>query len=418
VRPTWGQLRAWKGAKSARQDQFARRELTPRQRTTRAHQIGPRIEREFEQDRRVVMMAVPDKSSRAADQGAFLRAVREHPAFASMRADGLSSLHAVARSLCFRADWESITSRPSWAQLMKDAGVSRTTVGRVLVKLERAGLLGRVASGRSSGRGAAALHSQEADGAVYVLCVPTPVHVVDEPAESSLVDVSETPTAKHVRGRSHPTYARARNDELDDPRRQCSAPPRPDVIAKLRQVRPGERLVTQRRKDERLSAALELQRALPPLWSISTKHVAAVIREFVSAGWTMRDLQRAVDGRPDGSRWSFDGGKGVRDIGAWLTFRLSAWRRPDGSVQPSPTQRTLQETAAASARASARERVAREAREQRELRGTFDMPPALRAVVDQLMDRSRIGKKPAAVVEVPAQLANVIEFPRRARTET
>jgi len=340
------------------------------------------VPRGADTDVRVVRAAVPAGSVRAADQGRFLRAVGEHPAFAHLRSDGWARLWAVARAVAFRADWESMTSRPTWAKLAQDADCSKRTVGRYLAMLEEAGLVGVVASGRSSKRSAKALHIEEgeveSEAAVYVLCTPSPLSSVDEVV---------TPTPKVLFGENpQRASARERADAVSLRDRSCAAAARPDVLTALRQVRPGSPVVTQRRQDaERVRFALELQRAFPTLRAISTAHVASIVRNFVVAGWTLRDVQRAVDERPDGTRWRHDGGTGVRNVGAWLTYRLMAWRAQDGTVRSSLTQCTVREATERRARQQAQRQ-----RWQAIQDASVSMPAELRAVVDSRLVRPRM----------------------------
>jgi hypothetical protein len=69
--------------------------------------------------------------------------------------------------------------------------------------------------------------------------------------------------------------------------------------------------------------------------------VAHVIRPFVTAGWTVADLQEAIDRRPDGHSWTYDL-REVRRAEYWLKYRLDAWI-DHGTVLPSARQKRAAE---------------------------------------------------------------------------
>jgi hypothetical protein len=96
---------------------------------------------------------------------------------------------------------------------------------------------------------------------------------------------------------------------------------------------------TPRRPDERQAAAQALQDRFPVLRRVSTAHVASRIRDFILAGWSVADVGFAIDRRPDGTPWPHDGAHGVGNVGAWLRYRLAAWRDETGKVTLSTAQR-------------------------------------------------------------------------------
>ncbi|MDO8107138.1 hypothetical protein Q6348_08005 [Isoptericola sp. b441] len=309
-----------------------------------------RVSRRHEARQSVVARAIPEGSSRAPSQRAFLEAVAACGALDELRADGRATVLEVARHLAWWADWDTITSRPTWAVLCERTGRSRATVARALARLRAVGLVGVVATGRSAAYQPAARDAGVAEAAVYVLCVPSPLAAVDE---------DETPTGLPAVSGTHPPRARESEPPSEPLRGRLSAPAARG--AGLERVdgpvgrpaggdRPGLR-----RKDDRMAAALALSRAVrartPALRGISERYVAWVVRDFADAGWSAGELLAAIDRRPDGRPWPYDGATGIdpHNLAAWLTWRLSAWRDKTGAPMASPGQ---------VAAAEARERLA------------------------------------------------------------
>lgn len=338
-----------------------------------------RISRRSETADRYVARAIPDGSVRAAGQLAFLNAVREHPDLADLRRDAYATVWEVARVLAWCASWETMTSRPTWEALCARTGRSRATIARVLVRLRGAGLLGVVATGRSGQYAPAARDAGAAEAAVYVLCTPAPAALA--------VDEDETPTdhsesealPPHVRARQGRCAAdseplRGRLEGADAPR----ATPAPVPGSGSRPAAPPSS--PNSRQDERLAPARALQARVPVLRRITDRHVASVIREFVLAGWTTSELVTALDRRPDQVPWPHDGAAGVGNVGAWLAYRLAAWRDAAGTVRPSPGVLAERER---------RERIARQRADAERAAGyrppALDAPglAALRALIDQ-----------------------------------
>ena len=330
--------------------------------------------RELERDRDVVRGAVPRGSSRAASQAKWLEVVKAHRVATSRRADAAATLVAIATALARWAEWESMTSRPTWEVLMESSGRSRATVARALKALREAGLVGIVATGRSAGYTPMALDEGRAEAALYVLAVPSTLRSAAQPAPagpSSTIPIDETPTALLSGEPKNPlrTGARGENPQTEPLRGTHSQPAGSDLSS----VSPGRyRLVWSRhattsRKDERRAAALALKRQLPVLRRLSDANLTHHLREFMLAGWTNADLQHAIDHRPDGSPWPHSGADGVQNPGAWLDFRLGAWRDSRGTVGKSRTQRIAADRARVQALHQAADEERRRAREARVL---------------------------------------------------
>ena len=321
-----------------------------------------RVARSGERKRSAVMRGVPDGSRRAESQGSWLRTVQDCPDLGGLRADTWASTWAVAQLLAWTADWASLTTRPTLDVLVERSGRSRATVGRALRRLRAAGLLGIVAKGRSAEY--STTKGGGAEAAVYVLAEPMPLPPVDEhehptpsgdagnPSHACAREANDSSAALRAR----PSAPAARCAPVGRPGEDSGDPPADRAASDELDERPTDRGTwVPLRPDERRRTADELQARLPVLRRISARHVAWIVRPWAEAGWSSADLAEAIDRRPDGTRWPHDGADGVGNVGAWLAYRLTPWRTPDGAVRPSPAQREA---------AAARERIARQVAER------------------------------------------------------
>lgn len=139
---------------------------------------------------------------------------------------------------------------------------------------------------------------------------------------------------------------------------------------------------------ERLAAADELRWRLPVLRRISARHVRHVVREHFLAGWTVLDIQHALDHRPDGAVWNHDGASGVARPADWLAYRLAAWCDESGTVGRSRSQRLALERAEARAR-TRRQRDEAAAARARRAAATEDSPivAAAKSQIDAIRRR-------------------------------
>lgn len=314
-----------------------------------------------------IAAAIPQGSIRVRRASHWVALVADRAETELLRTDRRATLHALALALIERTD-ATRTTAPSWAFLMERTGRSRATVARHLTDLQRWGLLGVVASGRrgifapggrlskrvvASNQVPATNGSQDPanEVAVYVLCEVSPVQLIHD---QEGVDRNETPPLERVNA-SPRTHAREESRVQAEPLRGTDplAASRPPQRAAWRQLPTWPGAVTPSGKDNMLRAAGELQRRLPVLRRISTQYVRSVCREFFLAGWTVSDVQRAIDWKPAGPAWAHSGDTAVENVGAWFAYRLNAWRS-QGTVTRSHTQRTLAEAAEARARARAR----------------------------------------------------------------
>ena len=274
-----------------------------------------------------IFRVIPQGARRARGQASWLRAVQAHPAVARLRADAHRNLISIARVLAHHADWVHLTTRPTWAVLMRRTGLSRSTIAAWIAWLRRAGLLGTVAhgstpryrGGRDDGMGNLA--------AEYVLAEPE--------GEQVSAPVGKTRTPSQGFSRSHQGFPNARVSARGD----SSGLPDPRCL--------WSRTAVPRTKREMLRAAARARIDSPTLRRVSDRAVRHVLRPIFRAGGTLADALYAIDHRPDGSRWLHT--DRPRNVVAWARYRLSAWLTEDGRLRPGvmlPSQRSAAEAAA------------------------------------------------------------------------
>ncbi|MEE6289288.1 hypothetical protein V2J52_16665 [Georgenia sp. MJ173] len=300
-------------------------------------------------------LAVPAGQTIPRRTSHWLEEALAHPMTATMTAPALRTYRAVARAIANATDTATKTTNFSWASLGQaiteldpSAGHSRATVARYLSRLREAGLLGIVASGRRAEYAPKSQGPAINERAIYVLAVPRRLQVVDE---------DETPPLEEAYVPPH-THAR---EQLTSPQAEPlrghahqAAQARPPSVPAQRQLPAWPRSVTPRRKDDMLAAAGTLRDLVPALRGISSRYIRSVLRPYFLAGWTLADVQYALDHRPSGTKWPHDGATGVANLGAWLTHRIAAWTDTHGTVRRSPSQRIITEQRELAARARAR----------------------------------------------------------------
>ena len=313
----------------------------------------------------VVAGGLPEGYERPADQARWRTQMRATLGPGQFRADRRATLTAVATALMRYADWDSLTSRPTWAVLIdhcvQDTGHgSRATIARAIATLIELKLIARVAGGRrgcytpegcrarshSRGRCLTPDTCPASEAAVYVLIVPTRLRSVPTNRATSshlAVDGNETPPRWDV-SEAHPVRAHTRRKDQNEPLRgtHCRVPAQAPATAQVipnrhKPMWPGR--ATTGSQSARFAAAAELQRRLPVLRQISTRDVRSCLRAFFLAGWTIRDIEHALDWKPDGTRWPHDGADGIGpySVRGWLAHRLAPWTT-EGTPRRSFTQ--------------------------------------------------------------------------------
>lgn len=309
-----------------------------------------RVNRSQETASAVVLAAVPAGMVRAAHGRQTMTALLTHEKFALRNRNGRATIVAVLRALIERADYESMTARPGWEALIEATGTSRTTVARVLRLLVAWGVIGRVAGGRQAKYAAAGSDGERInEAAVYVLCAPSPLALVNKvgtpPALGGSHLKEKELTHTRARGKSFTT-------DVAPPRLivegAASGAPTAQVPWRSELHWPAHR--TTKRRIQRVAAASEIRYRSFPLRCMTPKDVASSCRDFFLAGWTVADILHALDWRPDGTLWPHSGAPDTKDgwrMRGWLRHRLSAWRTEAGEPLRSRDQ---QEAARAAAR--------------------------------------------------------------------
>ncbi|WP_417221243.1 hypothetical protein [Arthrobacter sp.] len=282
-----------------------------------------------------------------------------------------------------------MTTRPGWDHLCEQTGKSRRTIARALATLRTWGLIGIVASGRT-----AAYASLNEDGqrtneaAVYVLCTPSPLALVDTRATSG-VDENGTPPAPggshlknlketHTRAHEKTLVGAAPPPEPFSGGFTASTPPtpyRPELLW------PAHK--TTASKKQRLAAASELRRRVFLLRPMSTKDIRATVRDFLLSGWTVADLHHALDYQPNGDPWPHAGvpaDANAPRLRGWLRYRLGAWRITTGEPLRSRDQQQTNQATERRAAASKAAQDARRAFERRAIRSGQESPAKRQAL--------------------------------------
>lgn len=308
-----------------------------------------RVNRSQETASAVVLAAVPAGMVRAAHGRQTMAALLTHEKFALRNRNGRATIVAVLRALIERADYENMTARPGWEALIEATGTSRTTVARVLRLMVSWGLIGRVASGRQAKYAAAGPDGERInEAAVYVLCAPSPLALVNKVGTPPALGGSHLKEKKltHTRAREKSSQNDVAPPRLI-PTGAASGAPAAQVPWRPELLWPAHRAPN--RHVQRAAAASEIRYRSFPLRCMTTKDVASSCRDFFLAGWTVADILHALDWRPDGTLWPHSGAPDTKDawrMRGWLRHRLSAWRTEAGEPLRSRDQQ-------ASARAAA-----------------------------------------------------------------
>lgn len=326
-----------------------------------------------------VVRALPEGSGRATSQAAWLRAVETHPGVLRLRQDGRRGLLAVAGALARWADWQTLTSRPTWATVAAESGLVERSVARWLEWLREAGLLGVVEHGSTPQFRPMALRreSQGNRAAVYVLaCVavhggevswrPTVVGAGttgnelegsqetvpadrggavrgqfvgwSEARQDASLDVSVIPSGLLLAVVSQ--YAREAGDRDPAPLRGVARDRRPvhgSEGVQLGAQWPMRRAARTRR--DRLELCARLQRESPTLRAVGSPHrLRHLLRPLLAEQWTARGVLHALDFQPSGDPWRFawGGSHQLRNPAGWVRYRLSAWVNADGVPRVDP----------------------------------------------------------------------------------
>lgn len=314
-----------------------------RRRKFKAKKYTKRVNRDWERGHTAVFNAVPKGAMRPAWAMDWLQAVRRSDYINALNAQARENVYKLALVMARSVDGTSMTIRPGWEYLIKESGLSRSTVNRVRQRLHDAGLMGTVAKGRT-----AAWTPQRTinERAVYVICIPSPLKAVEK---------SEPPTAnfEEIPPRTRDARANLPQPQKDvaTPRRilealpegQCSSllPAKRKLPEWSSSATPKSAETKGERREAERQVAEMLQARFFALRGTTTADVATRCREFFVAGYTAGDIAWALDHFADGSPWkNHDGAHGVKDVGRWMKYRLG-FHKVDGTVIPSKSQRAL-----------------------------------------------------------------------------
>jgi hypothetical protein len=297
-----------------------------------------------------IFKAIPVGSRRARDQMGWVADVLDDPEVGQMRADGRRNFAEVVRVLARYADWKDRTTRPTWARIGEQAGVSRSVVARTIRWLREHGYLGTVVTGSTPMIRTGVLYGlssagEENEAAEYVLCTPgrtsqrrqsRPVRTQPTQPCAGDPDITDTPSRSRQGPRSTP------------PREHRSETERPRHWPMTR--RPATR-------GEMLAAAEMLRRRTPLLRRITARHLRSLVKGYFQRGWTPADVLYAIDHYPDGRQHPHT--DRVRHVPGWIRYRLAAWHNPHdplADLYPTPSQ--LAADHARTVRAEQRQRAA------------------------------------------------------------
>jgi hypothetical protein len=263
-----------------------------------------------------VFQAIPVGYRRPSSAAAWCLALENHPALAELRTDARENALAVLWVLARYTDRKTKLTRPTWARLQALTDLSRASVARWLRWARDYRLIGHVEQGSTERyRAGQCAEDLGTRSAVYVLLCETP-----SPDLSSLPNPTRT---REIELSTKPTALRAVGSDLE----------------------------TQSTAVGRLAAAEHLQERVPVARRLSARHVRSLLRDFLVAGWCVRDLHYALDHRPSGAPhpYAFNTSD-LRNPAGWIASRLGLWR--DSAGQPIPSRRQQQQAEADRIRAA------------------------------------------------------------------
>jgi hypothetical protein len=123
-------------------------------------------------------------------------------------------------------------------------------------------------------------------------------------------------------------FAGAREDSQTNRRSAADSTP-PAPLPRLPQLPSNQ---NPQRRRERLAAAEQLRRDLPVFRQMSARAVRSAVRVYFAAGWTVADVEHALDHLPDCTRHIRT--TVIHSPARWLAWRLGLWLSPDGTPLP------------------------------------------------------------------------------------
>ncbi|MGP5026586.1 hypothetical protein ACTXI4_15565 [Glutamicibacter ardleyensis] len=356
-----------------------------------------RVSRAQETSDRAIAWAIPTGSKKIDHTAQAWRATRSLDELLCRRKDCQRNILAVLWVLLRYTDHDSMTVRITWNTIADKARVSRATVGNALKFLRTHGIIGIVASGRSAEYAAKAGQKAENEAPVYVICRPIGLGLrpQDAPDTTATRPNQETPNRTACGNNLEPlpvgglttyevsSYTRTREKNTqNEPLRGTEKKFGHGCAARTHQndnrqvvLWPAHRTISSR--GQGLSAAAEILRLIPGIRPFSKKNILSIMKPFFQAGWTISDIQHALDWRttpglhgreswgplPQHDRETQSYIAHCRGLRAAILHRMNLWRTATGEIMLSKSQRAAAEStqARASARAAAHRQATRAA---------------------------------------------------------
>lgn len=351
-----------------------------------------RVSRAQETSDRAINWAIPAGSKKIDHTAQAWRATRSLDELLCRRKDCQRNTLAVLWVLLRYTDHDTMTVRITWNTIAEKARVSRATVGNALKFLRTHGIIGIVASGRSAEYAAKAGQPATNEAPVYVICRPTGLGLrpQDAPDTTTHRPTQATPNHAACGNNLEPlpvgglttyevsSYTRTREQNTqNEPLRGteklfghgCAARTN-EHDQRQDELWPASRTISSR--GQGLSASAEILRLIPGFRPFSKKNILSIMKPFFQAGWTISDIQHALD-------WRTTPGLHGREswgplpqhdcetqsyidycciLRAAILHRMNQWRTGTGEIMASRSQRA----AAASNQARAAARAANERR--------------------------------------------------------
>lgn len=360
-------------------------EVTPAHKVLSGKPLPSRTRRvrvEKEHSRVALMASIPHGYRPPAHVMEWVRAARNWLNGLDLRADARRNRLRLIEYLAQRHQPRTRTILTTWAWIQDALGVARCTAARLLRELRDVGLLTIVATGRSAARTPKSTGRTKNEAPIYALIVPYEQDTAHSPiaGESTTdhvegVEINETPDPSG--GLNSTTCARAR-DVIPEWSRYAAdclkwqrasraafatlASQRPRNHWSRHATMPLTRLWSRRERKQALwELALQIQWFCFAARGASTAAVAAAIRPFALAGWSVADVLHALEWDPRGKR-DYLADKHALRMDTYLTKRLAKWLR-DGEPVASFSQR--QEHKRTQARAEAQAEAQRRADHQK-----------------------------------------------------
>ncbi|WP_434923254.1 hypothetical protein ACR9WD_16560 (plasmid) [Glutamicibacter sp. PAEs-4] len=364
--------------------------------TKHAHTPAPlhikRVSRAQETSPRAIAWAIPHGSKKIDHTAQAWRATRSLDELLCRRADCKRNILAVLWVLLRYTDHESMTVRITWDTIATKARVSRATVGNALRFLRTHGILGIVASGRSAQYAAKAGQPATNEAPVYVITRPIGLGLRPQDAEDTTTTRPTHQTSNRTACGNNleplpvgglttyevSSYTRTREKNThNEPLRGTEKPFGHGSAVRTHhsddrpvELWPAHRTISSR--GQGLSAAAEILRRMPDFARFSKKNVLNMFKPFFSNGWTITDIQHALEWRttpglhgkeawgalPQHNRETQSYIDYCRILRAAILHRMNQWRTPTGEIMLSRSQ----QAAAASSHARAAARAAAERR--------------------------------------------------------